>query len=115
MRAIFIHRKAGAFRCQFEKHAAGFREVNRLEPEAIDHGRRTRAVFRDAFAHLELVRLIVDAPGEMMNAARAPRAAIRCRLFTKVDVRSGFSATHAVTMPAVLRPEMRETHRVGKK
>src|SRR5437763_8281548 len=115
MRAIFIHRKAGAFRCQFEKDAAGFREVNRLEPEAIDHGRGSRAVFRDAFAHLELMRLIVDAPSEMMNAARPPRAAIRGRLFAKVDVRSRFSAAHAIAMPAILRAELREAHRFGKK
>lgn len=115
MRAIFIHGKTGTIGGEFKKNAAGFREINRLEPKAIDHRRRTRAALEHARANFQLMRFIVHAPGQMMNAAGALRAATRRRHFVKINVRPGFSVADAVAMPSVFDAEVGEPHRLGKK
>src|SRR3712207_1582137 len=44
---IFIDREARSIRGQFEQNTARFLEVDRLEPEAVDHRRRMRAARGD--------------------------------------------------------------------
>src|SRR5438477_10972080 len=114
MSAIFINGESGTIGGQFKKNATRFEEINGLEPKSIDHRGRARAVFHHALAHFELMRLIVDAPGDMMNAARPPSTASGRLHFLKINIGPGFSACHTVAMPAILRSEMGETHRVRK-
>jgi hypothetical protein len=79
MRGILVDAKARAFSCDLEQHAAGFLEVDRLEPEPIDHRRRPRAELFDLRAHGNRVLLVVHAPRKMMHGAAAPRAATLVR------------------------------------
>src|ERR1039457_2241767 len=102
MRAVFINGEPRAIGGQFKKNAAWLQEINGLEPKAIDHRRRTRALFRDAPAHFELMRFIVHAPRDMMNAAGTPRTASGRRRFPKINMSAGFSVGDTVTMPALL-------------
>ena len=69
-----VHGEAGAVGRQLEQHAAGFLEVHRLEPEAIDDGRRPAAGGGDLRSHGELVSLVVDAPCQVVHGADAPCA-----------------------------------------
>src|SRR2546430_2258573 len=89
MRAVFINGEPRAIRGQFEKGPTRFQEINGLEPKAIDHRRRMRTLFRDAPAHFELMRFIVDPPGDMMNATRPPRTASGRRHLSNIDILPG--------------------------
>src|ERR1044072_4371185 len=115
MRGLFINSEPRALGREFKKNAARFLEINRLEPETIDHRCRTCALFRDPRAHLELMCFVVHAPRDMMNAAGSPGATPGGRLFPQVDISAGFSVGDTVTMPAVLRAKVRESHRLRKK
>src|ERR1043166_2800703 len=67
MRRILVDREARSIGRELEQHTAGFLEVDRLEPEAIDD--RCRMVSRrfDARSHLVLVFLVVYSPREVMH------------------------------------------------
>ena len=115
MRAVFINGEARSICSEFEKNAAGFEEINRLEPKTIDHRRRARPLLRYARAHLKLMRFIVHSPCDMMDAARAPRTASGHRRFPKINISAGFSVNDTVTMPAVFRASMGEAQRAREK
>ena len=110
-RAIFINREAWTFGSELEKDAARFLEIDGLEPESIDYRGRLCAFLGDTLAHFELMRLIVHAPGDVMNAAGAPGAADGCWFLSKINVSPGFPVADAIAMPAVLRSEMPKAHR----
>ena len=65
-----VGREAGADRRDLEQHAARLAEVDRLEVEAVDHGRRPRAAFDHALAP-GLVLLGRRGPGDVVDGARA--------------------------------------------
>ena len=77
MSAIFVNRETRTISGELEEHAARFLEVDRLEPEAIDDGCRLTSAALHLSADRELVRFVVDAPREVVNAADTPRAAPR--------------------------------------
>jgi len=99
---------------QLEKHAAGLAKIDRLEPETIDHRRRLCSAFDDPLSHFELMRFIIHAPCQMMNAARAPRAAGGFGSFAKINVPARL-LIRTVAIPSVLGAEMSKPHRVRKK
>src|SRR2546423_15660179 len=113
MRRIFIDGAPGSFRRELEQNSAGFWKVNRFEPKPIDDWGRPRTAFPQSSPDFVLMFLVIHSPGEVVNASSPPRTAIRRRAFIKIDVGARSSAGHAVAMPAVLRPEMREPHRPG--
>ena len=67
----------------------------------------------DLLADRVLMRVIVDPPREMVDAADAPRAARTDRHLAEVDDARGVGK--AVTGPAVLFAETREAERAGEK
>ena len=98
--AILVDRETGAVRRQLEEHAARLLEVDRLEPESIDDGRRLRPAGLDLRAHRELMQVVVHAPREMMNAADAPRAA--AFVGRLADVHDPGAVGETVARPSVL-------------
>ncbi len=74
---VLVDGKARAIGGQFEQHAAWLEEVDRLEPEAIDHRRRTPSCAVDLRAHGQLLDLVGHPPRQVVNAADAPGAAAR--------------------------------------
>src|SRR5947199_386077 len=103
MRRILVDGEPGAVGRELEEHAAGFAEVHRLEPEAIDHRSRVEPGRFDVAAQIELVRIVVHTPGEMMYAADAPSAAPR--FGGRADVRHAGRAFGTVSRPAALDAE----------
>ena len=94
--------KPGTVGRELEQHAARLLEIDRLEPEAVDHRRRLRAAGASTCARtVELVRVVVDAPGEMVDAADAPAAAPLRRRLADVDDTRGVAK--AVARPAAFR------------
>src|SRR4051794_3521274 len=55
MRGIFINCETWTVRRKFKENTARFLEVNRLEPEAIDHRSRSRASLFNARPHFGLM------------------------------------------------------------
>src|SRR5947207_1211563 len=115
MSAVLVHGKTRTLGRELEENSAGLREIDRFEPESIDHRRGARAAFLHPLADFELVRLIVHSPRQMMNAASAPRAAAGRRAFIKIDVGAGFPAGNSIPMPAILCAKMAEAHRLPQK
>jgi len=72
MRGVFINRETGAVGRQLKQYPTGFFEIDRLEPEAIDHRRRAGARAFHARADCKLMVVVVDAPGEMVDRSHAP-------------------------------------------
>src|SRR5436190_4913003 len=111
MRRIFVNREAGTVGGQLEQHATRLLEVDRLEPEAIDDGRRMVARRLDARSHLVLLLVVIDAPGEMMHAADAPcPAAPFGRL---LDVEDARRSVEAIADDTVVFTEAVETKHAG--
>src|SRR2546423_8241364 len=106
MGAVFIDGESRTLGRELEENSAGLREINRFEPEAIDHRRGARAAFLHTLADFELVRFIIHPPGEMMNAAGPPRAATGRRALVKIQIGPGFPTGYAIPVPAILSPDM---------
>src|SRR3712207_2358252 len=106
MLRVFIHREPWSIGRELKEHAARFLEVNRLEPEAIDHRGRMLATAGDGCADFRLVRIVIHAPREMMNAAGAPRAATRAGKLANVDILARFSFPYPAANPAVLGADL---------
>src|SRR3954447_7516063 len=113
VRRILVDGEPGSVGGELEENAAGFAEVHRLEPEAIDHRRRIEARGLDVAPQVGLVRVVVDAPGEMMHAADAPRAA--ARFGRGADVDHARRAVGAVACPATLGTEHLKAEDRGQK
>src|SRR5437764_178144 len=111
MRGILIDREAGTIRRELEQHAARLLEVDRLEPEAIDYGRRMMPRRFDPRSHLVLMLLVVHAPREVMDAADAPRAAAPFGRLANVE--HARRALEAVADYAVFLAEALEAEHVG--
>src|SRR5918994_6383728 len=99
MRCIFIDGEARSFCRQLEEHAAGFFEVHRLEPEAIDRWCRMSTGGFDARTHRRLMLLVIHTPREMMDAADAPCAPASFRRLADVD--DTRNVAKAIARPAV--------------
>src|SRR3954470_13092757 len=110
MRRIFVDGESGPFRRQFEQNSAGLGEVNRFKPEPIDDWGRPRTAFTDSSPDFVLMFLVIHSPGEVVNAACSPGPATGHGTLIKIDVSARFSAGDTITMPAVLRAEMHESH-----
>src|SRR5215471_699535 len=103
MRRVLVDREARALGRDLEQHAARFLEVDRLEPEAIDHVGRAAARALDLRADRQLVVEIRHRPREMVDRADAPRApALAGRL---ADVDDARVRVEAVARPSALAPE----------
>ena len=75
MFAILVDGKSRTVSRQLEEHAARLLEIHRLEPEAVDNGRRLRSRRSYLVADVVLVGVVIDPPGKMMDGAGAPAAA----------------------------------------
>src|SRR5262245_33700306 len=113
MRGILVRGEARTVGRDLEQDAARLLEVHRLEPEAIDHLGRVAAGRDDLLPHDVLMLRVVDAPGEVMDAADAPGAPRADRYLAHID--DAGDVGEAVARPAVLFAEAREAERAGEK
>src|SRR5262245_16850088 len=74
MSGVLVNRETRAVGRKLEQHAARLPEIHRLEPEPIDDGRGLRACTLDLAAHSLLMRFVIHAPREMVDAAHSPGA-----------------------------------------
>src|SRR5690606_12098371 len=77
-------------------------------PEAIDHRRRVSACGHLA-AHFELVLLVVDPPGQVVNGADAPGAPPLAGSLGEVDPGPGAAVADRPALPAPLGTEPAES------
>src|SRR5580765_6036803 len=113
MRGIFVDRETRPIGRELEQHAARLLEVDRLEPEAIDHRRRMMPGRLDARSHLVLMLLVVHAPCEMMNTAHAPRSASSFGRFAHVE-HAGRSGEAVPDQTVLLGKTLEAEHRREK-
>src|SRR3954470_19834619 len=85
MRGILVDGEPRTKRRDLEEHAAGFLEVDRLEPEAIDYLGRMPAGAFHLRADEQFFVEIRHRPRKMMHRADAPRAAPLVRRLADVD------------------------------
>ena len=114
--SVFVDGETGTIGGELEEHAAGFAEVNRLEPKAIDHRGRLRAGTEKIVAHGKFLRVVRHARGKVMNRARAPGATAfvrRSRL--KIELRTGSSLADAGNPPAIFFGNLAREIGPGKK
>src|SRR5204862_3540686 len=78
-----VDREAGADGRDLEQHAARLAEVDRLEVEAVDDGRRMRATLRDTLLP-GLVLLRWGCPRDVVDRAGAGDSQLQRRLVVRV-------------------------------
>src|SRR5688500_16806926 len=100
MRGVFVHGEARPIGRELEEHAARLLEVDRLEPEAVDDRRGMRTVGNHLIPHVHLMRVVIHAPREMVDAADPPPPASLGWRLANVDHTGGTGK--AVARPAVL-------------
>src|SRR5262245_39199669 len=113
MSRVLVGREPGSVGRELEQHAARLLEVHRLEPEPIDDLGRVAAGGDDLFANLMLMLVVVNPPGEMVDAADAPDAPRTDRHFANIDHARGLR--EAVARPAILLAQQHESERAGQK
>src|SRR2546429_409506 len=86
----------GVIRRPIEQDSARLGEVDRLEPEPVDDGGGPAGGSLDSLAQIELMGVVLHAPGEMMDRAHAPHSAPRLGRLGHVDEGSGSSFGHGV-------------------
>src|SRR5215831_19466981 len=101
MRGVFVLRESGTVGGDFEQHSTRFAEVDRFEPEAIDHRREAAARLLELIAHRKLLLVVSDAPRKMVHGADAPRSALLLWRATDVDD-AGLAAGRKPTPAAVV-------------
>src|SRR4029077_8593443 len=93
MRAEFFHffvqRKSGWLSRDFEKHSAGFTEVNGMKIRAIDYWRDVVAKIDEMLAPLELLRLVLRSKRNVMNGTGRDAAHRGVGLTQQVDNSAG--------------------------
>src|SRR5579859_249091 len=75
MRGVLVDRETRTHGRDLEEHAARLAEVDRLEPEAVDHGRRPRPAADHALPPRDLL-VIPRRPRDVVHRARAGHATL---------------------------------------
>src|SRR5690348_2392314 len=100
---IFVGSEARTVGGDLEEYASRLLEVDRLEPEAIDHLSGTHSGGGDPPPDGELRGIVGHAPGYVVHGADAPRAARRLRTFANLDHRSGSAIGGREAVPTLFR------------
>ena len=104
MLGVFVGREARASGCELEQDAARLPEVDRPEPEAVDHRRRLGAGLEDALPDVEFVLLVVGAPGDVVHRPGARDARLGRR--GVVDVATAAMLASDLPRALALRREL---------
>jgi hypothetical protein len=114
---VLVDGEAGALGGELEQHAAGLHEVDRAEPEAVDHLGRSAAGAGDGVAQGLLVLAVGHRPREVVDAADAPGAAAPLGVLAHVEDAAGAARGRAgedEAHPAVLLADALEAHHLGQ-
>ena len=101
-------------RRQLEQDSARLGEVDRLEPEPVDDRGGPAGGSLDSLAQIELMGLIVHAPGEMVDRAHAPHSAPRLGRLGHVDEGAGSSFGYGVALPFTFGARRTKSHDLRK-
>src|SRR6266576_1204052 len=107
-RRVFVNGEAGSIGGNLEEHSTGLEEVDRLEPEAVDHLCRTPACALDFLAHLELGLVVGDAPRDVVNTAGSPPAAIFIGNLANLEVAPRSAAANLESQPLAFGADVDE-------
>src|SRR3954462_13994019 len=99
---ILVHRETRRIGGDLEEHSTGLLEVDRVEPEPVDHRRGLRARRQDPLPYLELLFVIGDAEGHVVDGAGAPLPAPLPRQLADLQPLARASSVNAEAMPAGL-------------
>src|ERR1044071_714689 len=109
---------------QLEENPTWFAEINRFEPEPVDHRGRVRSATEDAFAGSKLMGIIVHSPGEMMDAPGAPGTTRGVRRSAQIEITSRWGCLRRsrlrrssflrqdITLPALFFPGLLKAERL---
>src|SRR5262245_30576893 len=103
MSGVLVSSEARSVRRKLEEHTSRLAEIDRLEPEAIDHWRHPGSNVFDLATYRQLVLLVVHAPRQVMDSADAPGPA--GDITSLADIDGAPSILEPIAGPAVFAPE----------
>src|SRR5262245_27238983 len=107
MSGVLVSREPWSICRKLEQHTARLAEIDRLEPEAINHWRHTCSSAFDPAAHRQLMLFVIDAPRQVMDGPHAPGPARDVPSLADIDGAPGI--LESITRPPVFAPEPLES------